>query len=70
MNQHEPNVNLKLAQSFGLNAEEYQKILSIKGRTPTYTELGIFSVLWSEHCSYKNSKPRLRLFPTCAFRFS
>ncbi|MCU0607985.1 MAG: phosphoribosylformylglycinamidine synthase subunit PurL [Candidatus Edwardsbacteria bacterium] len=64
MNHREPTVGLKLAQSFGLNAEEYKRILAIMGRTPTYTELGIFSVLWSEHCSYKNSKPLLKLFPT------
>ncbi len=62
----EPQVNLKLAESFGLNAEEYQSILKIMGRIPSYTELGIFSVLWSEHCSYKNSKAMLKLFPTRA----
>jgi phosphoribosylformylglycinamidine synthase len=62
----EPEVNLKLAESFGLNGEEFQSINRIMGRTPTYTELGIFSVLWSEHCSYKNSKPVLKLFPTRA----
>jgi phosphoribosylformylglycinamidine synthase II len=62
----EPEVNLKLAESFGLNAEEFQSINKIMGRVPTYTELGIFSVLWSEHCSYKNSKPVLKLFPTRA----
>ncbi|MDI6739557.1 MAG: phosphoribosylformylglycinamidine synthase subunit PurL [Candidatus Edwardsbacteria bacterium] len=66
MNQREPAVNVQLAQSFGLNTEEYQKILAVMGRTPTYTELGIFSVLWSEHCSYKNSKQLLKLFPTKA----
>lgn len=48
----------------GLSQEEYQKILEILGREPTITELGIFSVMWSEHCSYKNSKPLLRTFPT------
>ena len=62
----EPLVNLKLAESFGLNPEEYQSILKIMDRTPSYTELGIFSVLWSEHCSYKNSKAMLKLFPTRA----
>ncbi len=48
----------------GLSDEEYAKILEILGREPTITELGIFSVMWSEHCSYKNSKPLLRTFPT------
>ena len=62
----EPQVNLKLAESFGLNPQEYESILKIMGRTPSYTELGIFSVLWSEHCSYKNSKALLKLFPTKA----
>ena len=44
--------------------DEYQKVLEILGRTPTYTELGIFSVMWSEHCSYKNTRPVLKGFPT------
>lgn len=48
----------------GLTPEEYQCILEILGREPSITELGIFSVMWSEHCSYKNSKPLLRTFPT------
>lgn len=62
----EPTVNLELACSFGLNEEEFDSIQRIMGRMPSYTELGIFSVLWSEHCSYKNSKPLLKLFPTRA----
>ncbi|HBZ86217.1 MAG: phosphoribosylformylglycinamidine synthase II [Candidatus Edwardsbacteria bacterium RIFOXYD12_FULL_50_11] len=62
----EPAVDIKLAQSFGLSQEEFDSIQRIMGRTPSYTELGIFSVLWSEHCSYKNSKPLLKLFPTRA----
>jgi phosphoribosylformylglycinamidine synthase len=48
----------------GFTPQEYQSILHIMGRTPSYTELGIFSVMWSEHCSYKNSRPVLKLFPT------
>ena len=48
----------------GLNAEEYELILDIMGRTPNYTELGIFSVMWSEHCSYKSSKKWLKTLPT------
>lgn len=59
----EPKVNLELAESHGLSAEEYQKIIEILGRTPSFTELGIFSVMWSEHCSYKNSIALLRTFP-------
>lgn len=59
----EPNVTVELAQQHGLNAEEYARILQILGRTPTFTELGIFSVMWSEHCSYKNSIAQLKKLP-------
>lgn len=48
----------------GITEQEYQTILEILGREPNITELGIFSVMWSEHCSYKNSKPLLVTFPT------
>lgn len=48
----------------GLTDAEYRTILSILGRQPNITELGVFSVMWSEHCSYKNSKPLLQTFPT------
>lgn len=48
----------------GLTASEYAKILDILGREPNLTELGIFSVMWSEHCSYKSSKKWLRCLPT------
>lgn len=48
----------------GLSMEEYARIKKWLGREPNYTELGMFSAMWSEHCSYKNSKPVLRLFPT------
>jgi phosphoribosylformylglycinamidine synthase subunit PurL len=51
-------------RSHGLTPDEYQRILSILGREPNYTELGIFSVMWSEHCSYKSSRVHLRKFPT------
>jgi len=54
----------KIIQDHGLSQEEYDNILKILGRTPTITELGIFSVMWSEHCSYKNSKPLLKTYPT------
>jgi phosphoribosylformylglycinamidine synthase subunit PurL len=59
-------INAALAKSFGLNAEEYGKVLEIMGRTPSLTELGIFSVMWSEHCSYKSSKIWLKELPTKA----
>lgn len=61
---HEPEVTEALGAQFGLSAEEYQKVLDILGRTPTYTELGIFSVMWSEHCSYKSSRHFLAQLPT------
>jgi len=59
----EPEVTLALAEELGLNQEEYEKIQKNLNRTPTYTELGIYSVLWSEHCSYKNSIAVLKTFP-------
>ena len=59
----EPKVDLQLAIEHGLNESEYNQILDIMGRTPTYTELGIFSVMWSEHCSYKNSLLQLKTLP-------
>ncbi|HEY1855956.1 phosphoribosylformylglycinamidine synthase subunit PurL [Acidocella sp.] len=59
-------VDATLAKSFGLNAEEYAKVLEIMGRTPSFTELGIFSVMWSEHCSYKSSRVWLKELPTKA----
>lgn len=54
----------EIVAEHGLSETEYQHIIEILGRTPNITELGIFSVMWSEHCSYKNSKPLLRTFPT------
>jgi len=59
----EPEVNLDAAREHGLNEEEYARIQEILGRTPTFTELGIFSVMWSEHCSYKNSIAVLKTLP-------
>jgi phosphoribosylformylglycinamidine synthase len=59
-------IDAALAKSFGLNAEEYGKVLTIMGRTPSLTELGIFSVMWSEHCSYKSSRVWLKELPTKA----
>ena len=59
----EPTVNIELAKELGLTEEEYKRILEVLGRVPTYTELGIFSVMWSEHCSYKNSIAQLKTLP-------
>ena len=62
-NLEEPQVDQQLAREHGLNDEEFEKIKKILGRVPTYTELGIFSVMWSEHCSYKNSLLQLKTLP-------
>jgi len=62
----ERDVNQALAREFGLNAEEYNRVLEIMGRTPSFTELGVFSVMWSEHCSYKSSRVWLKQLPTKA----
>ncbi len=61
---NEPIITSELVQKHNLTPEEFQKSKDILGRDPTYTELGIFSVMWSEHCSYKNSRPLLKTFPT------
>jgi phosphoribosylformylglycinamidine synthase II len=60
------DVDQVLAAEFGLSGEEYANVLRIMGRTPSLTELGIFSVMWSEHCSYKSSRVWLRQLPTKA----
>jgi len=60
----DPQVTRALALQHGLTDEEWEKVLSILGRIPSYPELGIFSVMWSEHCSYKSSRVHLRRFPT------
>ena len=54
----------KIYAEMGLSPEEFEMVANILGRLPNYTELGLFSVMWSEHCSYKNSKPVLKKFPT------
>jgi phosphoribosylformylglycinamidine synthase II len=59
-------VDQTLAREFGLSAEEYARVLDIMGRTPSLTELGVFSVMWSEHCSYKSSRVWLKQLPTTA----
>jgi phosphoribosylformylglycinamidine synthase subunit PurL len=62
----DPEITPDLVADHGLSPEEYERVLGILGRTPTFTELGIFSAMWSEHCGYKNSKRLLRLLPTRA----
>src|SRR5215218_7729064 len=62
----DPEVTDALVEEHGISGDEYAKILEILGRVPTFTELGIFSAMWSEHCGYKNSKPLLRTLPTKA----
>ena len=62
----DPPITPELVADHGLSAEEYAKIRDALGRDPTYTELGVFSALWSEHCGYKNSRPLLRQLPTRA----
>ena len=57
-----------IVRDHNLNDLEYERILDILGRAPTITELGVFSALWSEHCSYKHSKPILKTFPTTGER--
>ena len=60
----EPTVTPDLIRSHGLTDEEYDRMVELLGRVPSYTELGIFSVMWSEHCSYKSSRVHLRRLPT------
>ena len=62
----EPEVDLAQAHAHGLADEEWERILKILGRTPTFTELGVFSLMWSEHCSYKSSRVHLKKLPTDA----
>src|SRR6185503_21031413 len=60
----DPKITPELVQEHNLTTEEYERIVALLGRTPTFPELGIFSALWSEHCSYKHSRPILKTFPT------
>ena len=62
--QKEPKITPQLVKEHGLTGEEYRRILDLLGRQPNFTELGIFSVMWSEHCSYKSSRPFLKKLPT------
>lgn len=58
------DITPELIEAHGLKPDEYQRILELIGREPTFTELGIFSAMWNEHCSYKSSKKWLRTLPT------
>src|ERR1700678_3320699 len=60
----ETKVTPQIAAEHGLSADEYARTQKILGRTPNLTELGIFSVMWSEHCSYKSSRVHLKKLPT------
>ena len=60
----EPSITPDLIARHGLKPDEYQRLLGIIGRAPSFTELGIFSAMWNEHCSYKSSKKWLRTLPT------
>ncbi len=60
----EPEISPDLVAGHGLKPDEYERILEILGRAPSFTELGIFSAMWNEHCSYKSSKKWLRTLPT------
>ena len=59
---NEPQITPELVASHGLKPDEYERILKLIGRVPSFTELGIFSAMWNEHCSYKSSKVHLRYF--------
>src|SRR5690625_7601931 len=63
LSNQEPEVTLQLALDHGLTEEEFQMIRDYLGRTPTFTELGVYSVMWSEHCSYKNSILEIKKLP-------
>ena len=60
----DPVITPALVAEHGLTNEEYERLVAMLGRTPTFTELGIVSALWSEHCSYKHSRPLLKTLPT------
>lgn len=66
MLRNEPKITPDLVAAHGLKPDEYERILKLIGREPTFTELGIFSAMWNEHCSYKSSRIHLRGLPTKA----
>nr|HRK52255.1 AIR synthase related protein [Pyrinomonadaceae bacterium] len=61
---NEAAITPEIVEQHGLSPAEYEKIVSIMGREPNLTELGVFSVMWSEHCSYKSSRVHLKRLPT------
>src|SRR5262244_1392440 len=63
---NEPKITPELVAEHGLKPDEYERILKLIGRKPSFTELGIFSAMWNEHCSYKSSRIHLRTLPTKA----
>ncbi|NIP56706.1 MAG: phosphoribosylformylglycinamidine synthase subunit PurL [Gemmatimonadetes bacterium] len=60
----EPEITAELVEEHGLSREEFERVVHVLGRVPTFTELGVFSAMWSEHCGYKNSRRLLQLLPT------
>jgi phosphoribosylformylglycinamidine synthase subunit PurL len=60
----DPEITSALIKEHGITPAEYERVVAMLGRTPTFTEIGIVSALWSEHCSYKHSRPLLRTLPT------
>lgn len=62
----DPEITPQLVKEHGITPSEYERVVAMLGRTPTFTEVGIVSALWSEHCSYKHSRPLLRTLPTKA----
>src|SRR5687768_4371498 len=65
---NEPKITPDIVAQHGFTTKEYEKVLEIMGREPSMTELGIFSVMWSEHCSYKSSRIHLKRLPTAGER--
>src|SRR3982074_1989611 len=63
---NEPKITPELIAAHGLKPDEYERILQLLGRGPTFTELGISSAMWNEHCSYKSSRLHLKGLPTKA----
>ena len=63
---NEPPITPELVAEHGLKPDEYERLVQLIGRVPSFTELGIFSAMWNEHCSYKSSKIHLRTLPTKA----
>ena len=58
-----PEINLEIVKEHGLSNEEFDKIVKVLSRNPNYVELGVYSVMWSEHCSYKSSIKMIKTLP-------